>query len=487
MLPYTNRNSETPLYLQIVNQLKDMIVRGELPDGFMMPSERHMAELIGVHRNTIKRAYAELKADAYLISVERKGFLVSYKKEEGSFGKNYSLIWSDIIRDEYINRRIERHFSSWFKHNVEYSFSGDVVLTEEQGSGDISELLREMAQAEEHNKYSMSHKQGKPELRKSLADFVNTKGIHASPGEIQVISESFQAIEYIANTIINRGDTVMIEEPVCPEVFRIFLSIGAEVVPVEVDENGLCCNHMEALIQKHKPKLIYTNPDFQNPTGAVMSLERRKKLLELSYQYNIPIIEDDSCSDFRYDGRTLPPIKALDQHDSVIYIYSFYFTIPSGIRMAFIIGNRRLINDISAIVQSRIVCADVISQWLLNQYLEQNKYVSNVNVMCKNNKRKRDIMFDALKEARKLGIEMRKPEGGLYLWCRLPQTMNVRKLTSQANEWGISFMPGKVFFLKGSKGENYIRLNYSIPSEEKIIDGIALLNKAFKSSIVSYL
>lgn len=484
MRPYTNRNSETPLYLQIVNQFKAMIIRGELPDGFRMPSERHMAELISVHRNTIKRAYGELKADGYLTSIERKGFVVSYTKEAHLTGKSYSLIWSDIIRDEYINRRIERHFSSWFKHNVKYSFSGDVVLTEEQGSEDISELLIEMARAAEHNKYSVSHKQGTEALRKSIAEFVSVRGIHANPSEIQVISETFQAIEYLANTIIKNGDAVIIEEPVCPEVFRIFLSIGADVITADMDEEGICCKHLEALIAKNKPKLIYTNPDFQNPTGAVMSLERRKKLLELSYQYNIPIIEDDGCSGFRYDGRELPPLKALDQHDSVIYIYSFYFTIPSGIRMAFIIGNRRLISDISAIVQSRIVCADVVSQWVLNRYLEQNKYEANMGIMRDKNKRKRDTMYAALKDARELGVEMRKPEGGLYLWCRLPQNMNVRKLTSEANERGISFMPGNVFFLKGSKGENYIRLNYSIPSEEKITEGIALLNEAFKISIL---
>lgn len=107
-----------------------------------------------------------------------------------------------------------------------------------------------------------------------------------------------------------------------------------------------------------------------------------------------------------------------------------------------------------------------------------------MGIMRDKNKRKRDTMYAALKDARELGVEMRKPEGGLYLWCRLPQNMNVRKLTSEANERGISFMPGNVFFLKGSKGENYIRLNYSIPSEEKITEGIALLNEAFKISIL---
>ena len=141
MLPYTNTNSDTPLYLQIVNQLRDMILNGELPDGFKIPSERRMAELLGVHRHTIKRAYNELKADAYLTSIERKGFVVSNAKEPpcSSF-RNYGLLWNDLIRDEYLIHRIETHFSSWLKHDVNYSFSGDLFLAEEPESADISRL-----------------------------------------------------------------------------------------------------------------------------------------------------------------------------------------------------------------------------------------------------------------------------------------------------------------------------------------------------------
>lgn len=477
-------NSDTPLYLQIVYQLREMILQGELPDGFKMPSERHMAELLGVHRNTIKRAYSELKADAYLISIERKGFLVSNPCEKSHRShKDYKLLWNDLVRDEYIIHRLETHFSSWLKHNAAYSFAGDLFLAEEPGSEDISQLLIEMASSEEPNKYAISHKQGNPALRKSLADFVSSRGIRVNPGDIQVVSESFQAIEYISNLIIQKGDAVIVEEPICPEIFRVFLAIGANIIPVKTDENGLVCEHLESLITRYHPKLIYTNPDFQNPTGTVMSLERRIKLLDLSYQYGIPIIEEDICSGFRYNKTPLPPLKALDRHDCVVYVYSFYFTLPSGIRMAFIIGNRRLLSDVSAIIQSRIVCADVISQWVLQQYLQQKLYHRNLLIMCREYREKRDLMFDSLEKARRLGVRMRKPDGGLYLWCGLPSNMSLQKLIAEANKRDVSFMPGNMFFFKGSGAENYIRLNYSIPSKEKIIKGISLLNDAFAESV----
>ena len=251
-----------------------------------------------------------------------------------------------------------------------------------------------------------------------------------------------------------------------------------------MDENGLVCEHLESLIIKHHPKIIYTNPDFQNPTGTVMSLERRKELLSLSYRYSVPVIEEDACSGFRYDNSPLPSLKALDQHECVIYVHSFYYALPSGIRIAFIIGNRRLISDISAIIQSRIVCADVISQQILHQYLEQALYQRNLAKMCREYQIKRNLMFDALEPARSLGIQMLKPDGGLYLWLCLPQNMSLRKLSVEANKRDVSFMPGNMFFLKGSKGENYIRLNYSIPPADKITLGIPFLNEAFSESLL---
>lgn len=485
MLLYTNKNLDTPLYLQIVNQLKDIIIKEELPDGFKMPSERSVAKILGVHRNTIKRAYHELRADGYLNSIERKGFSVTTDNTRlKSSSRKYGLRWSDIIRDEYINHRIEEHFSSLLNQNVKYSFSGDVVQTEEIGRDDISEILFEIAKSQEQNIYAISHKQGDYELRKSMVDFIKTKGINAKPSEVQVVSESFQAIEYISNMIIKEGDTVIIGETACPDTTRIFLSSGARIITVSMDENGIICEQLEALIIKHDPKLLFVDPDFQNPTGSVMSLGRRKQLLDLSYKYNIPIIEEDSSSELRYEGRSIPPLKALDQHESVIYIYSFYFTIPSGIRIAFIVANKRLVSDVSTVIQSRVVCADVISQRVIKEYLNRGLYSKNLAVIRENNHLKRDLMYEALKGARKLGVEMIKPEGGAYIWCKLPQNIDVQKLMLNANKKAISFMPGRMFFVKGSKGDGFIRLNYSFSDEKKITEGIELFNEALSESII---
>lgn len=483
MLLQASKTSDMPLYVQIMNQLKDMILREELPKGIKMPSERTMAQLLHVHRNTVKRVYQELKAEGYLESFERKGFFVCEKQGSGA-EKNriYGLRWGDIVRDKYINRRIEERFSRWLSRDAAYSFSGDEVQSEEVGREDISNILMDIANSPEENLYAITHKQGSVELRKQIATFLKTKGIQARISEIQVLSESFQAIEYVSNMIVAEGETIIMPETVCPEVIRVFVSLGAKIVTAEMDEEGMICEQLERLIPQHNPKLIYVEPDFANPTGTVMSLSRRKQLLELSYQYNIPIIEEDSSSDLRYEGRAIPSLKALDQHESVIFIYSFYCKLPSGIRIAFMVGNKRVISDISTVIQSRVLCEDVISQRILKEYFARGLFEKNLRKINENHCRKKTLMYSLLQEAGHPGLEMNNPEGGVFLWCKLPDHIDENKLRSVAIDKGIAYMPGNSFFAGGEKGANYIRLNYAFCSEQNIIQGIEQFNLALKES-----
>lgn len=482
MLVKTNQNSRTPLYVQIVNQLKEMIIREELPGGFVMPSERNMAQTLGVHRNTIVRAYNELKADGYIDSSERKGYIVVSGESQAANTKvKRNLTWSNLIKNEYINRRIETQYNGWMRRNSKYSFVGDIFAAENYGKYDLLNILAEISEENPEKFFGVSHRQGFPELKKVIIDFVASKGINTKASEIQIVSETFQAIEYIAHLLIEKGDTIIIEEPVCPEIIRIFLSLGADIKTIGIDTDGVITDTLEPLIVKYKPKLIYVNPDFQNPTGTVMSLDRRKVLLEAAYKYQIPIIEEDVCSELRFEGRRIPSLKALDKHDLVIYLYSFYYTIPSGIRVAFVIGDKDLISDLSSIISSRIVCADSISQLILTKYMESGLYKKNLDRICSDNKKKLDIMASGIGNVNDISFNI--PCGGVNLWCRISNEVDFQKLMYETSERGVTFMPSNVFFLNGSKGDNYIRLNYSFSTEAEITEGMKLLVESIKSSI----
>ena len=479
-----NHHSHTPIYLQIVNQLKEMILKGEITHGFVLPSERTMAKLLNVHRNTIIKAYMELKAEDFLSSSQGKGYKVSYQNGSLEEEKENDMIsWPSLIKDEYLDLKIT--FDDLFTKSYssdKISFAGGIASDDEYGKEDLALILNDIISSDNNEAYSYTPYQGNQNLRQNIAYFMQNKGIKARPCEIQIVSETNQALDYLAALLIKPGDVVITEEPVSPDVYRTFSLAGGKVMTVPMDEEGILCDSLEPLIIKHKPKFIYVNPDFQNPTGIVMSLKRRKALLSLSHKYKLPIIEEDGASEIRFEGTRIPSLKALDKGNNVIFIYSFALTFAPGIRMAFVLADKTLIKSISYIVSIRLISLDSISQKLLSSYIEKGIYQKNLRNICTDYKEKRDLMCMCLSEAKSLGLKFRIPAGGVYLWCELSPDVDFRKLCIKTTEKGVSFIPGNVFYLRGTKGDCYIRLNFSYPSKLQIVKGIELLTEAIRES-----
>lgn len=479
-----NHNTQTPIYLQIVNQLKEMIIKGEITDGFVLPSERAMAKFLDVHRNTVIKAYTELKAEEFLSSSRGKGYAVSYQSETpAEETRKEGISWPSLIKDEYLDLKItfDDLFAKSYTSN-KISFAGGIASTEEYGKEDLALILNDIISSDNIEAYSFTPYQGNLHLRQNIARFMQSKGIKAKPGEIQIVLETYQALDYLAALLIKQGDAVILEEPVSPDVYRTFTLAGGKVVTVPMDEEGILCDSLEPLILKHNPKLIYVNPDYQNPTGVVMSLDRRKALLSLSHKYRLPIIEDDEASEIRFEGARIPSLKALDKGNNVIFIYSFALTFAPGIRMAFVLADKTLIKSLSYIVSIRLTSLDSISQKLLSSYIEKGVYQRNLRNICADYKEKRDLMCACLEEARTLGLDFRKPAGGVNLWCRLAPDIDFRQLYTKTAAKGVSFIPGNIFYLRGSKGDSYIRLNFSYPSKLQIEKGIKILTEALRES-----
>ncbi|NBI62467.1 aminotransferase class I/II-fold pyridoxal phosphate-dependent enzyme, partial [Clostridiales bacterium] len=187
----------------------------------------------------------------------------------------------------------------------------------EIGGEDLKKTIHKILSDLDASMFAITDRRGDPELRKEISLFLQKMNIKAKVREIQIVSETFQAIDYISSMILDEKDAVIIPETVCPEIIRIFSAAGAKIQSVKMDKDGILCDEVEKALKNRKTKLIYVEPDFAIPTGTVMSIERRKQLLRLSYKYNVPIIEEGGNADLRHEGKSLPPIKALDTHDSV--------------------------------------------------------------------------------------------------------------------------------------------------------------------------
>ena len=223
-----------------------------------------------------------------------------------------------------------------------------------------------------------------------------------------------------------------------------------------------------------------------------MSLERRKKLVELALKHDIIILEDDAYGDFHYEGEKLPSLASLDTSGHVIFIKTFSKTVSPGLRLGFMVAHKKIIETCSLVRQGEDVHPNSISQWLVERYYSKVDVQTHLEGVCSRYHKKRDLMYDALSTYAPAELQFFKPEGGLYLWCHLPQGVRAMQLLEQTLIRKVSFMPGNSFFL-GEEGQEYIRLNFSCPKQEEIEVGIRILceevrklaNKQHKETIAN--
>lgn len=475
-----NKNSKTPFHLQIALQIKIKIIKGELMDGFPLPSEREMAKRIHVHRNTVTKAYNELKADGLARSMQGVGYMITYKYGNNvvSSNKPKDVNWQNLIKDEYLD--VEKIFDDLFSKSYgpkNISFAGGIASPDIYSKKDIAGVISEIILEGRESSYFYTPYQGDPELRHQLSVFMRDKGVIINPSEIQVFSETNQALDFLVTLLLNPGDQVILEESVSPDIYRPIELAGAKIITLPLDENGMICDNIESILEKHQPKFIYVNSSYHDPTGVILSLDRRKKLLELSYKYRVPIIEDDAASEICLDGPKLPSIKSLDWGNNVIYIYSFSLTFIPGIGIAFLAAPKSVIKSMSYLVSIRLISLDWMYQKLLKHYLSKGIYQKRILAFNLEYRKKRDLMCAWLDKLKPLGVTYRRPQGGVYIWCNLPDCVNMKKLTKDAARAGVSFIPGIFFSPCKKEGYNRIRLNYSYPSCLQVEEGMAELYK----------
>lgn len=471
-----DRKARVPMYMQLSQQIKELIYNGSLVDGYSLPSERGLAQELGVHRNTIVRAYSELRDEGLITSYQGIGYRVKYKSMyEGMIRKDVN--WKALIKADYEDFKMD--FDELFSKSYEadiISFGGGVAAREPYRPGEIAEVFEKALTEKRDNAYFYTPYEGNAGLRKKIAEFMSMKGVITKPGNIQILSGNNQALDFILALLLQPGDKIIAQEPLSPDIYRTVRLAGGNLITVPVDEDGMICDNLEAVIEKEKPRFIYVDSSFSNPTGAFLSIERRQKLLKLSYKYRIPIIEDDEGSELYYDIDRIPSIKSMDAGNNVIYMYSFSLTMMPGICVSFVIADRSVIKKLSGIVSVRIASLDWTPQMLMFEYMKDGTFFSRLDEFREVCHNKRDIMCAYLDEmADKYGIRYMKPKGGVYIWVELPGYVDSRELLRRSQKQGVTFIPGHVFYLKKTAGNDHMRLNYSYPSAEEIKTGMKIL------------
>ena len=371
------------------------------------------------------------------------------------------------------------------------SFGGGLPAPEifptERFAEACSKVLSDTNYARKALQYSTT--EGYVPLRQLIADNMNRYGSKIGPENVLITSGSQQALDMVGKIFINPGDHILTESPTYLGALQAWDSWQSEYVTVRSDNNGMDTSFLEEGLRVG-PKFMYVLPNFQNPTGVTIPLERRKKIVELAQRYGVPILEDDPYGQLRFEGENLPPIGCVDdelrkeQNDSqtgnVIYLSTFSKTLAPGLRLAWIIAPVRVIEMFTQAKQGMDLHSPTFNQFVAYEVAKDGFLDEHVKLIRKVYKERRDVMLDSLSEHMPEGVKWTEPEGGLFLWITIPEKLSAADVFKIAvRDEKVAFVPGESFHPNGG-GLNTMRLNFSCEKPETINEGIARLGRVLK-------
>lgn len=474
-----DRGSCVPVYQQIAVKIKDKILSQELTPGFKLPAERRLAETLCVHRNTVVKAYNVLIAED-LVTVSRekpKGYFVGTPKECSNFGKRFFPL-EKAFRYEF--RREEKRFNDiyWNSETKKAISFGGMLMDRKLSPTLKMEHIAGRILNNSEKDYMTEFGKETEHLKGNICRLLTHQNIYVTPKNVQITGESNQAISYLITLYLGEGDWIVAEEPIVPDNASIFYNRGIHIATVPMEEDGMRMDMLEDAIRKYKPKFIYTQPSFHNPTGITMSLKKRQTMLQLANSYNVPIIEEYYQQEFSYTERLLPSLYALDTNKLVIYVYSYTLIFPYMMKLGYTVGPVDFIDMMGYALSVDETMVSGIGQYFLNEYIDSGEYHRHVKVVQKEYSARLDLLCSELDKISHKGITYQKPSGGLLLWCTLADHINERELCRLAEEKGVLVMPGWVFYKNCNRKRGHVRICFSNANQDEIRRGVSLLGEA---------
>jgi GntR family transcriptional regulator/MocR family aminotransferase len=481
-----DRQNDAPLYQQIVTFIRQGIQSGSLSADTRLPSTRQLAEDLGVNRITVDTAYAELEADGLIYSRVGSGTYVlaslplpALPKEEP--GAPWPLWQQDIQARSAGNQRLAPEaLLKRSGHAQPISFAGGVGDSKLFPVQDFRKVIQAVFRRDGTDALEYGEYNGYGPLRETIAHVLASQGLQTRAENILVTAGSQQALALITQTLLRPGDPILVESPTYSGALDLFRTQGLKIVGVPVDEHGLQTDVLEKLLQQHHPRLIYTIPNFQNPTGTCLSLQRRHTLLALADRYNIPILEDDFVGDLRYDGRALPALKSLDPGGRVIYVSTFSKMLMPGLRVGFLAADGPVYASLVDCKRVNDLTTSNLYQRAVEAYVTVGRYQTHLRQSCHLYRKRRDAMLTAINRHLPAGVKVTPPQGGLFIWLSLPGRLSATELLPLACADGVAYAPGASFFADQACGESCMRLNFATHTPEEIEEGVGRLAKAIR-------
>jgi len=320
--------------------------------------------------------------------------------------------------------------------------------------------------------------EGYTPLREYLSEKMQKYGVPAVVNNVIITNGSQQALDLIGRIFLDKGDIVVTERPTYLGALQAWRAYEADFASVPMDDDGMCVDQLEDVLKTHqrKVKFIYVLPNFHNPAGTTLPLDRRMELVRIAAKYGVPIIEDDPYGELRFEGEDITPIETLHK-ENVIYLSTFSKTLAPGVRLGWITGPEKIVSKIVLAKQGADLHTGTLVQWVAYDICSRGLLRNHVKLVREAYHERRDAMLQAMDEYFPSGVTWTRPQGGLFLWVRLPEGINTTTFMKTALEQKVAFVPGAPFYPDES-GTNAMRLNFSYCRPEVIREGIQRLGRA---------
>lgn len=391
----------------------------------------------------------------------------------------YSSVSGRIYRSEI------RELLKWTRKEGIISFGGglpDATLFPIQ---DIISITKEVLENKGYLALQYGPTPGENEFLEALIQFMGEFGDKAEKDNLCVTSSSQQGLDILTILFLDPNVPLVMELPSYIGAIQAFSRSGADMRGVPMDDNGMIIEKLEEVLdqlekEEKKPRFIYTIPDFQNPAGVTMTLERRKKLIEIAKKREIPIVEDSPYRELTFTGETLPSLWSLSGGKGVIMMKTFSKMLFPGMRMGWLVAEKEVIEKVEMLKQSVDLCTPSFNQLILASYIKQGKMKISIQKAIDLYKPKAEAMLNALDKYMPKEVKWSKPTGGMFLWLTLPEKLDSEKIFKTAVEHNVAYVIGRPFHCNNA-GSNTMRLNYSFPNHQQIDIGIKSLAETIKA------
>ncbi|RMF82881.1 MAG: PLP-dependent aminotransferase family protein [Chloroflexi bacterium] len=481
-----DRDGEEPIYRQLIRHIRMQIESGTLRAGMRLPASRDLAKQLNISRISVVNAYAELRAEGYLSAHAGRGTFVA--GDGGSNGAEVNGSNNNSAENELPttpDRSIREMMHMARKPGV-ISFAGGAPPKDFFPVTHLREAINAVMERDGAQALAYEMPEGYGPLRVAVRDYVSALGIRTHADNVLITGGTQQGIDLVIQSLLSEGDTLVTENPTYLGVIDIARTRRIQLHGISSSNEGIRLDMLENYILDHHPKLIYVMPSYQNPTGSIMPLHRRRQLLNLANDHKIPILEDAVYHEVRFEGEQQPPLKALDDTGIVIHVSGFTKILLPGMRIGYLIADSPHYERLVRVKQAADIATPGLNQraihWILErgviaQYLERN-----------NNefKRRRDAALEAADKYFPPGSCWNVPQGGLYLWIALPKTgPTAAELYITAVQHGVAYAIGNVFYTDNC-GSYRMRINYGAHPPAEIEKGFRALGRAWRELAADY-